>query len=96
MAAILTTAKIATHYYCLDSCQLDMVRSPWSMAYRELIEDFPTIKEKPPFAFDEGGNYFLLSSFGHDQGEVGLWIIDTEEHHSVAESFSELLIRLSA
>lgn len=73
-----------------------MVRSPWSMAYRELIEDFPTIKEKPPFAFDEGGNYFLLSSFGHDQGEVGLWIIDTEEHHSVAESFSELLIRLSA
>ncbi|WP_440778861.1 SMI1/KNR4 family protein [Pseudomonas syringae] len=69
---------------------------PMKQAYKELIEEFPTLKGKLPFAFDEGGNYFLLSSFGHDQGEVGLWIMDTEEYHIVAESFSEFLVRLSA
>ncbi|MDC3744213.1 SMI1/KNR4 family protein [Pseudomonas syringae pv. syringae] len=67
---------------------------PMEQAYRELVEDFPTLKGKVPFAFDEGGNYFLLSVFGHDQGEIGLWIMDTEEYHIVSDSFSEFLTRL--
>lgn len=68
---------------------------PIEQAYKELVEDFPALKGKVPFAFDEGGNYFLLSTFGHDQGEIGLWIMDTEEYHIVSDSFSDFLARLS-
>lgn len=70
-------------------------RIPMDMAYKELIEDFPQMRGRVPFAFDEGGNYFLLTLSGEEQGEVGLWIMDTEEYHVVADTFSEFLTRLN-
>lgn len=69
-------------------------RIPMELAYKELVEDFPHLKGHVPFAFDEGGNYFLLTLSGAEQGEVGLWIMDTEEYHVVADTFSEFLCRL--
>nr|WP_161872490.1 SMI1/KNR4 family protein [Pseudomonas sp. SG-MS2] len=53
------------------------------------------MKGRVPFAFDEGGNYFLLTLSGEEQGEVGLWIMDTEEYHVVADAFPEFLSRLN-
>lgn len=70
-------------------------RIPMDIAYKELVEDFPQMKGRVPFAFDEGGNYFLLTLSGEAQGEVGLWIMDTEEYHVVADTFSEFLTRLN-
>ncbi|WP_233100430.1 SMI1/KNR4 family protein [Pseudomonas putida] len=70
-------------------------RIPMDIAYRELVEDFPQMKGRVPFAFDEGGNYFLLTLSGEEQGEVGLWIMDTEEYHVVADAFPEFLSRLN-
>lgn len=61
----------------------------WNIAYNELVQDFPTLAGKVPFAFDEGGNYFLISVSGNDAGNVGIWIMDTEEYHIVADDFRE-------
>ena len=70
-------------------------RIPMELAYKELVEDYPQMKGRVPFAFDEGGNYFLLTLSGGGQGEVGLWIMDGEEYHVVADNFSEFLCRLN-
>ncbi len=70
-------------------------RIPMELAYKELTRDFPQMKGRVPFAFDEGGNYFLLTLAEGEQGEVGLWIMDTEEYHVVADDFSEFLYRLN-
>lgn len=70
-------------------------RIPMGIAYKELVEGFPQMKGRVPFAFDEGGNYFLLTVSGEELGEVGLWIMDTEEYHVVADTFSEFLTCLS-
>ncbi|MEB6587838.1 SMI1/KNR4 family protein [Pseudomonas asiatica] len=70
-------------------------RIPMELAYKELIRDFPSMTGRVPFAFDEGGNYFLLALSEGEQGEVGLWIMDTEEYHVVADNFSEFLYRLN-
>ncbi|MBF7144346.1 MULTISPECIES: SMI1/KNR4 family protein [Pseudomonas] len=67
---------------------------PVELAYEELISDFPHLSGKIPFAFDEGGNYFLLETVGPDKGKIELWIMDTEELLSVAESFLEFLEEL--
>ncbi len=69
-------------------------RIPINVAYKELVEDFPKMKGRVPFAFDEGGNYFVLALSGEEQDEVGLWIMDTEEYHVVADTFPEFLNRL--
>lgn len=69
-------------------------RLPIDLAYRELISDYPHMHGKVPFAFDEGGNYFVFSLFGHAIGQVGLWVMDTEEYHVVADDFQEFLERL--
>ena len=70
-------------------------RIPIDRAYKELVEDCPELKGKMPFAFDEGGNYFLLTLLGKEQGQVGLWIMDTDEYHVVSENFREFLGRLT-
>ncbi|MCI0915358.1 SMI1/KNR4 family protein [Pseudomonas putida] len=70
-------------------------RIPIDIAYKELVLDFPRMKGRVPFAFDEGGNYFLLTLSGEAQGEVGFWIMDTEEYHVVADAFREFLSRLN-
>ncbi|KQQ49283.1 hypothetical protein ASF84_23575 [Pseudomonas sp. Leaf127] len=70
-------------------------RVPMEQAYRELVEDAPALAGKMPFAFDEGGNYFLLSLDGPDHGKIGLWIMDTEHYHEVAHDFSAFLDRLA-
>ncbi|WP_122523820.1 SMI1/KNR4 family protein [Pseudomonas viridiflava] len=71
-------------------------RLPIEQAYKELVDDYPSLVGRIPFAFDEGGNYFLLSIGNQNSGEVGLWIMDTEEYHLVASDFRSFLDRLAS
>ncbi|MBD8576536.1 SMI1/KNR4 family protein [Pseudomonas syringae] len=70
-------------------------RVPMEQAYSELVEDVPALVGKIPFAFDEGGNYFLLSLGDADHGTIGLWIMDTGQYHEVAHDFPAFLDRLA-
>lgn len=48
-----------------------------------------------PFAYDEGGNFFLLSlKEGNSFGEVFIFLMDEKELVTVADSFDEFIEEL--
>ncbi|WNY83071.1 SMI1/KNR4 family protein [Cronobacter dublinensis] len=59
--------------------------------YKDLVDDFPTLKEFVPFADDQGGNCFLISMRKKDYGEVYIWLMDEKELAFVIESFDALI-----
>ncbi|EAN5126954.1 SMI1/KNR4 family protein, partial [Salmonella enterica] len=53
------------------------------------------LKKMVPFAYDEGGNCFLLSLRDKDYGKVYIWLMDEKELAFVSESFDEFINELS-
>lgn len=69
-------------------------RVPIEEHYKDLTESFPELKGLIPFAYDDGGNLFLLSSKESDFGKVYIWLMDETELDFVSNSFSSFLNEL--
>ncbi|HHK9551674.1 SMI1/KNR4 family protein [Enterobacter sichuanensis] len=68
---------------------------PIEQLYRDLIESFGELMNMVPFAYDGGGNSFLLSLKPDDSlGKVFIFLMDDKEVELVADSFSEFLEEL--
>lgn len=59
--------------------------------YKDLVDDFPALKEFVPFADDQGGNCFLISMRKMDYGKVYIWLMDEKELTFVIDSFDALI-----
>lgn len=70
-------------------------RVPVERTYERLISGFPELKEMIPFAYDDGGNCFLLSLRDKDYGKIYIWLMDEKELTFVSESFDEFINKLS-
>ncbi|MFQ0994132.1 SMI1/KNR4 family protein [Gilliamella sp. BG2] len=62
--------------------------------YTNLIDDFSNLKDMIPFAYDEGGNCFLLSLKNENYGETYIWLMDEKELVLVSESFDSFINKL--
>ncbi|UVM50344.1 SMI1/KNR4 family protein [Pseudomonas sp. B21-015] len=62
--------------------------------YRD-SDDVPSLKQMIPFAYDHGGNSFLLSVKEADFGNIYLYLMDEEDLAFVCESFEEFLAELT-
>lgn len=70
---------------------------PIEQLYRDLTESFGELRNMVPFAYDDGGNTFLLSLKSDDSlGKVFIFLMDDKEVELVADSFSEFLEELFA
>lgn len=70
---------------------------PIEQLYHDLIESFGELRNMVPFAYDDGGNTFLLSLKSDDSlGKVFIFLMDDKEVELVADSFSEFLEELFA
>ncbi|ALB65086.1 hypothetical protein AFK67_00685 [Cronobacter dublinensis subsp. dublinensis LMG 23823] len=65
--------------------------APIERTYKDLVDDFPALKEFVPFADDQGGNCFLISMCKKDYGKVYLWLMDEKELAFVIDSFDMLI-----
>ncbi|PIT14509.1 SMI1/KNR4 family protein [Snodgrassella alvi] len=63
--------------------------------YANLIDEFSNLKYMIPFAYDEGGNCFLLSLKDKNYGEIYIWLMDEKELVLVSESFDCFINKLS-
>lgn len=70
-------------------------RVPIEEHYKDLMEGFPELKGLLPFAYDDGGNLFLLSTRQSDFANVYIWLMDETELDFVSESFSSFLNELN-
>ncbi|HDT6507750.1 TPA: SMI1/KNR4 family protein [Klebsiella aerogenes] len=62
--------------------------------YQGLTDGFSELKEMVPFAYDDGGNCFLLSLKDRDYGKIYIWLMDEKELAFVSESFDEFINEL--
>ncbi|WP_129544207.1 SMI1/KNR4 family protein [Serratia sp. 1D1416] len=71
---------------------------PIEVIYQDLTESFAELKDMVPFAYDEGGNSFLLSLKKEDDsfGRVFVFLMDEKELEEVADSFSDFIGELFA
>ncbi|RYJ38031.1 SMI1_KNR4 domain containing protein [Flavobacterium anhuiense] len=60
---------------------------PIEKLYTDLIEDFNKLSQMIPFAYDYGGNCFLLSLKKEDYNSIFLWLMDEKELVFVSRSF---------
>ncbi|NIF24412.1 SMI1/KNR4 family protein [Candidatus Pantoea multigeneris] len=60
---------------------------PIEKRYKELLEDWPNLLGLIPFAYDDGGNLFLISTVSDSYGEIKIWITDESELGNVSMSF---------
>ena len=68
---------------------------PIEQLYNDLTECFGELRKMVPFAYDEGGNCFLLSlKEGDSFGEVFIFLMDEKELVTVADSFDEFIEEL--
>lgn len=68
---------------------------PIEQLYRDLVESFGELRNMVPFAYDDGGNSFLLSLKSDDSlGKVFIFFMDDKEVALVSGSFSEFLEEL--
>ncbi|WP_411349696.1 SMI1/KNR4 family protein [Paenibacillus sp. WLX2291] len=68
---------------------------PAEQLYADLLECFPELEYLFPFAYDQGGNSFLISlREGTDYGEIYIWMMDEKELAPVADSFEHFWWRL--
>lgn len=68
---------------------------PIERLYQDLTESFGELRDMIPFAYDEGGNCFLLSLKGNDSfGKVFVFMMDEKELEEIADSFSEFIDEL--
>ncbi|WP_105610892.1 SMI1/KNR4 family protein, partial [Cronobacter malonaticus] len=64
--------------------------APIETTYKDLIDDFPELKDFVPFADDQGGNCFLISMRKQDYGKVYISLMDEKELAFVIDSFDAL------
>lgn len=69
-------------------------KHPIEKRYKELLEDWPNLLGMIPFAYDDGGNLFLISTVSESYGEVKIWLIDENELDKVSASFSSFINKL--
>ena len=68
---------------------------PIEQLYRDLVESFGKLRNMVSFAYDDGGNSFLLSLKSDDSlGKVFVFLMDDKEVELVSGSFSEFLEEL--
>lgn len=68
---------------------------PIEQLYRDLVESFGKLRNMVPFAYDDGGDSFLLSLKSDDSlGKVFVFLMDDKEVELVSGSFSEFLEEL--
>lgn len=68
---------------------------PIEQLYRDLVESFGKLRNMVSFAYDDGGNSFLLSLKSDDSLEkVFIFLMDDKEVELVSGSFSEFLEEL--
>jgi len=70
--------------------------APIEVVYRDLVDDIPSLKGMIPFAYDQGGNSFLLSLKEDDFENIYLYLMDEEDLAFVCESFEEFLAELTS
>ncbi|MEW5291574.1 SMI1/KNR4 family protein [Erwinia papayae] len=65
---------------------------PVEEIYKDILNGFPELRDMVPFAYDDGGNSFLLSlKDGDDFGKIFVLMMDEKELVEVADSFSSFL-----
>lgn len=62
---------------------------PIEVSYMDYVENDESFSGLIPFAFDEGGNNYMLSVRATDYGVVYLWLQDEEELRRVFSSFDD-------
>ncbi|MFZ4833158.1 SMI1/KNR4 family protein [Rouxiella sp. Mn2063] len=70
-------------------------RVPAEKHYHDLIEGFPELRGLIPFAYDDGGNLFLISTNLKDYGQVMVWLMDEKELDIVSGSFTSFIEELT-
>lgn len=70
--------------------------APIETVYRNLTDSLPSLKNMIPFAYDYGGNSFLLSVKAEDFGNIYLYLMDEEDLAFVCESFEAFMAELTA
>lgn len=68
---------------------------PIEIVYSDLIDNIPSLKEMIPFAYDQGGNSFVLSVQDDDYGSIHLYLMDEKELAFVCGSFEEFIAELA-
>ncbi|MEJ8304113.1 SMI1/KNR4 family protein [Saccharibacillus sacchari] len=69
---------------------------PAEQLYRDLLESFPELAGWFPFAYDQGGNCFLIDlDEKRSLGSIRVWLMDGEELAEVTDSFDEFITILS-
>lgn len=63
--------------------------------YKQLIKGTPSLLGLIPFAYDDCGNLFLLSTNSNDNGRVYLWLPDEGEKVLLCETFNDFLETLN-
>lgn len=68
---------------------------PIERLYQDLTESFGELRDMLPFAYDEGGNSFLLSVKEDDSfGKIFVFLMDEKEIEFITDSFTEFLEEL--
>ncbi|QKZ03788.1 SMI1/KNR4 family protein [Pseudomonas eucalypticola] len=60
---------------------------PIEQLYQDLVESYEFLAGLVPFAFDQGGNNYLVSLRAEDYGKIYIWLHDEEELKPVFDSF---------
>lgn len=69
--------------------------APIEVVYRDLVDSLPSLEGLIPFAYDFGGNSYLLSLRNDDYGSIYLYLMDEEDLAFVCESFEEFMAELT-
>lgn len=70
-------------------------KRPIEKVYQDLIDAFEHLRDMLPFAYDYGGNAFLLSLKADNSfGKIFVFLMDEKETEFIADSFTEFLEEL--
>lgn len=70
-------------------------KRPIEKVYQDLVEAFGELRDMLPFAYDYGGNAFLLSLKKDDSfGKIFVFLMDEKEIEFISDSFPEFLDEL--
>ncbi|MNT14902.1 SMI1 / KNR4 family protein [compost metagenome] len=64
--------------------------------YKQLVKSTPSLAGLIPFAYDDCGNLFLLSTNNDDNGCVYLWLPSESEKFPISDTFNSFLHILSS
>ncbi|ANF96466.1 SMI1/KNR4 family protein [Paenibacillus bovis] len=68
---------------------------PAEKLYADLLENFEQLEGLFPFAYDQGGNSFLISLRSEpDYNNIYVWLMDLKELRFITDSFEDFLVFL--